>query len=357
MSATPRTCAAVCALLLAAAASALAQGTDARLPQYEIRDLGTLGGPEAAALDINELGGIVGWSDREDGARVGFRLDPGLPMFQLAYFGDGAATALSNYPEEACGWSTHYLTGNRRAVYFIFDLIVEIGAPGGEPSQANDVNDNGLVVGWLDETGFVRRAWTWSGSTGFAFLPPLGNGPGEAHAVNEAGQVVGVSELYDAGMRAVRWSGGQVLDLGTLGGVNSSASGINNLGQVVGQSETARMTTHAFLWLPAPAYGRPAGMHDLGVLRGFARSEACEINDRGRVVGRLVGRAGDEGREIERAFVWDAGFGMRDLNDMIVTDEDWVLLAATAINNAGRIVGYGLHAGVLRAFELTPVGG
>ena len=56
-------------------------------------------------------------------------------------------------------------------------------------------------------------------------------------------------------------------DLGTLGGINTTAYGINNSGQVVGNSFDASGNVHAFLKSP----GQP--MQDLGTLGGS--SELC----------------------------------------------------------------------------------
>ena len=72
-------------------------------------------------------------------------------------------------------------------------------------------------------------------------------------------------------------------DLGTLGGGNSTAFAVNNAGQVVGEADLNVNVYHAFLWLPAPAYGMPAGMNDLGSLGG--RTTARGINQYGEVVG------------------------------------------------------------------------
>jgi hypothetical protein len=42
------------------------------------------------------------------------------------------------------------------------------------------------------------------------------------------------------------------------------------------------------------------------------------------------------------------------LNDLIPQGLSWDLMAANGINDGGEIVGFGLHAGQIRAFRLTP---
>jgi probable HAF family extracellular repeat protein len=67
------------------------------------------------------------------------------------------------------------------------------------------------------------------------------------------------------------------LDLGTLGGDESSAAAINAAGQVVGAAWTPTNDAHAFLW-------DKGVMTDLGTLGG-AVSAATDINSAGQVVG------------------------------------------------------------------------
>jgi probable HAF family extracellular repeat protein len=89
-------------------------------------------------------------------------------------------------------------------------------------------------------------------------------------------------------------------------------------------------------------------MQDLGTLPGGTSSFAFGLNDSGQVVGDSYNASGQP-----HAFVWQNGT-MSDLNDLIPPGSGWVLGNATAINNAGQIVGVGSHNGQGRAFLLTP---
>lgn len=69
-----------------------------------------------------------------------------------------------------------------------------------------------------------------------------------------------------------------ITDLGTLGGVSSSAFGINNRGQVTGRAAIGTGESHAFLW-------QDGQIVDLGTLDALAFSEGFAINNHGQVAG------------------------------------------------------------------------
>ena len=72
------------------------------------------------------------------------------------------------------------------------------------------------------------------------------------------------------------------------------------------------------------------------------------INNSSQVVG-WMGQTTDS----ERAFLWERG-ELVDLHDWFARRLRWQLLYATAINNKGLIVGYGLFKGEPAGFLLTP---
>jgi probable HAF family extracellular repeat protein len=203
----------------------------------------------------------------------------------------------------------------------------------------------------------VHHAVLWQAGTN----QDIGAGAGDweisrAFGINDVGQIVG-DFAPDAGLlgihdrRAFLWENGVRQDLGALPGhASGTALDVNQGGQIVGWSGTVDgVVSRAFLW-------ENGVMQDLGALSGDVNSQALSINTSGQV----VGWSGTPDRSVSRAFLWQDG-EMLDLNGVLVLDlngvlaPNWVFTEATAINDAGQIVGVGRHNGQTRAFLLKPV--
>jgi probable HAF family extracellular repeat protein len=193
-----------------------------------MRDLGTLGGPDAIAAKINASGQVMGWS----------YTSPTQPV--------------------SCGFLNGGPIGGPLGS-FIWDEwrgMRNLGSFGGSCTQAYGLNNAGQVVGSSNLTGDQdSRAFLWD----HGVLQDLG-GVGAfftvAFALNEAGQAVGAGNFSPGYFHAVLWTKiGQITDLGTVDGdACSGATAINARGQVVGDSIsldsclTNQESTHAFLW-------------------------------------------------------------------------------------------------------------
>lgn len=153
-------------------------------------------------------------------------------------------------------------------------------------------------------------------------LGTLGGLTSTATAVNTSGQVVGYSETAAGETHAFLFSGGAMSDLGTLGGAYSIATGINASGQIVGYSQTASGEFRGFIYTGG-------SMQPLPTLGG-TDSFAYAVNDSDVVVGEAQTASGDF-----HAFSYSAG-SMTDLGLL----PGGSYSAANAINASGQITGY-----------------
>lgn len=335
--------------LLSVAICILSLGSlhDAALAQsYSITDLGLLkGSGYAQATGVSGTGQAVGFSSptsNSGGAAFLWRQESGIRALKLpSGFTNSAAWAINNVGD-VIGQAA-LSNGNLHALLWTHQgRVIDLGAPKGSTgSTAYDLNDLDEVIG----TG--NNAFVWTPAGGFHDLGTLPGGTFTVGwRVNNAGEAVGFGDTPIGTDHAFLWTpkhGMKELRL-LPGGSTSEALGNNNFRQIVGSSDSTVPNLHAALW-----NNDGEEIVDLGVLTGFVTSDANAINDSGVVVGECD-------YPIGHAFVWTAGTGMLDLNNLIPANSGWVLNVATFISPNGNISGYGTISGQTHAFVLTPAG-
>jgi probable HAF family extracellular repeat protein len=169
-------------------------------------DLGTLGGQQSQANAINDLGQIVGLSFLADGSLRAALWQNGT----IVNLGSGAnfsyATAINN-AGQIVGSSTGPF--NARAYLWENGRMTNLGTIGGGDSVANDINEEGLIVGDYTLLAGGTRAALWYVGEMFdinTLLHPSSQdwSVRTAQNINDAGQIAGFACHASLGCRAVR---------------------------------------------------------------------------------------------------------------------------------------------------------
>ena len=169
------------------------------------------------------------------------------------------------------------------------------------------------------------------------------------------------SSSVSTGTHAALWNGATITDLGVLpGATSSSAAAINAAGHVAGTS--GRPNCEGYNCSPAGfshafSYTSSGGLVDLGTLGGVV-STALGIDALDEVVGSstATGTTVPNPGHVDPnrlAFLYTGG-QMIDLNTRI-SATGWTLKEATGINAKGQIVGNGVLNGTILGFVLTPL--
>ena len=308
--------------------------------RYKLIDLGTLGGPssyvagsngvnDAVNQVLNNEGTVVGWADTST-------LDPFAP------------NCFEPFPNGDCFLPLGF-EGKNGARTSLPPL------PDGDASSTAWISDTGLIAGQA-RNGLMDplipglpeiRAVLWKNGDAID-LGTLGGNESSAFSVNNRGQVVGLAlndipdpfSFFATQLRAFLWQQGAMQDLGTLGGPEAWALFVNERGQVAGFSltndtvnpATGYPTQDPFLW-------ENGKMLDLGTLGGtFAWLYG--LNNRGQVVG-ASNLAGDPDCLVffpyscqTHPFLWGRGV-LRDLGTL-----GGSFGVAEGINDSGEVVGW-----------------
>jgi probable HAF family extracellular repeat protein len=199
--------------------------------------------------------------------------------------------------------------------------------PPGNPIYLTPPKPNeGLTPRALNEVGEIVGDSNILGIPAGAFADIMGQPTGLAGA-SEATGINGSGDVVgSSGSVPFLWNATTGMQLLETLGLGGSAMGINDSGQVVGNSGDT-----AVLWNPGEA------PQDLGTLGGSELggyvSGATAINNAGQVVGWSLTnvRPGPT-----HAFLWSPGSGMKDLGAFPYATNSY----ATGINNSGVVVGY-----------------
>lgn len=266
--------------------------------------------------------------------------------------------------------------------------LQQVYSPSFDSTQANDINDNGLIVG-STITDFALRGMSTKDGNWWVNFPESGNSSSATYGVNNLNQSVGIGNLNNVDV-ATSWqfaspgfrlpnygdqerstafaindagdsvgyaylagtsratlfrSNNNLFDLHGLlpvGTTSSTAHDINNAGWIVGSYNIGPNFTGGFIF-----------NLELGMQLIDSPDPAKDVNLRGiSDNGIAVGNTSDS---FSFAARWTSDTGVVDLNTLIDPNGGWVLFNAKDVNNNGWIAGEGSFNGVQTNYVLRPI--
>ena len=345
----------------------------AQAQQYTATLLDPVAGDNSGATGINNAGQVVGYIGTAVTQATLWNGTTTTDLGSLAGTNSSGATGINN-AGQVVGVSQN--SSFVHATLWNGTTATDLGTNGGIESNATGINDARQVAGYVQLAGSNNlQATLWNGTTATNLVTPSGYNS-LATGINNAGQVVGYvgATTSSQDVQAVVWNGTTATNLtplsrntgplglnGTNGGFTSAAAAINNAGQVVGESQElvcclgdppslTAPVNRATLWNGTTPI-------DLGTLVGGFSSSASAINNAGQVVGESQIAGGGTLATDYHATLWEGGTVI-DLNSVLTGSlpANVVLTNATGINDNGWIVADGLNSvtDTTEAFLLTP---
>ena len=206
------------------------------------------------------------------------------------------------------------------------------------------INNNGAVIGSMD-SGAYERGWRWTGTgtpqnLGKPATYTASDANSQANGINDAGVIVGTADnggtSHNKAIRFTDATGMQFIT-GSLGGSDTTAADINNAGVIVGSATLSTGYYRAYRYTDA------TGMQNLGTIAGTTESFARDINDLGWIDGSTLDLLSNR-----RPIVWTPDGAIHDINAWLdqvnpIEGAKWELDLITDINNSNIIVGRGTY--------------
>lgn len=253
-----------------------------------LEDLGTLDSFAASvASRANYQGQTIGWSVSgknlvDSGATTHAFLYAGSRMIDLGTLGGRDSRAADINAQGRVVGSASLADGSVHAFLYREGKLEDLGTlPGGSFSAAYAINAAGLIVGAAETPTHLIHAALWKDSHLVDLGTLAGGKRSRALALNDSGEATGFSEADGTETHAFLYGSGRMQDLGSLGMDPVRANAINNQGQIVGASGVTHFVRHAFLW-------QDGVMQDLNRLipsgGAWRLEDAFDINDHGQIL-------------------------------------------------------------------------
>lgn len=258
---------------------------------YSSGVLPTVAAPVSVGQGINNRGDIVGsLNPASDGNAFTYIGGTFTNIHPLVTDGNVSSYGVAINDHGVVGGNIYVGGEHIRGFLYQNGTVDNIGTFGGDYSPLAAINNNGVATGYAafeGPAGGYFHAYTYQNGTLQDLGTLLGNGPGISSAgtdINDLGQVVGWSPSATASFSPFLYSDGQMIDLGTLGGIVAFANALNNHGTVVGYSDltVSGNDPHAFLY----ANGQMVDLNTLvSTPGGWQLTNAQDINEAGQILG------------------------------------------------------------------------
>lgn len=299
-----------------------------RIANGQVAMLGTLGGPDSTARNINNLGQVVGHADVTVNRSYGFVWNAGT-LINLGGLG----------PTNPTFWT----------------------------SDAWDINDAGQIVGEVWLAAGLRTAFLITPENGVWFRDDNADGKNDlmidlgtfggvssiARAIDNAGRIVGYFTTVDLKQHAFLWRNGEMIELGTLGGAESVAIDINNSGQVLvktfASQDPQALPLLAVITPDGDVWNRDLDFDGANDLMDVVETEypnpyPVALDDSGRVLG-------DDGG---LPAIWEGGV-THWMYNRFLTDPGWSVGACFDLNSVGDVVCLADHVNAPEAGQIPVV--